>query len=71
MKVLLTEQGNIAYETALCNKCYRNKVNRDYARKMAAQSGDVNPQGKFTDCPKEADADCCICEQIGGPAWVK
>ncbi len=61
MKVLVTNQGTAAAETGLCNKCYELPENQAYAREMAAQSDDVDPNSDFVDCDFNDAVECCIC----------
>tara|TARA_Y100000310_G_scaffold244963_1_gene249875 strand:+ start:913 stop:1128 length:216 start_codon:yes stop_codon:yes gene_type:complete len=46
---LTTEDGTAAAETALCYKCYTKAENVAYAREMAAQSDDLDPNASFVD----------------------
>lgn len=61
MKALCTEQGIAAGETFLCNECYLDEANQAYAREMASQSDDVNPNSDFVDCSENHASNCCIC----------
>jgi hypothetical protein len=62
MKGLLTNQGTIAIESVLCEACFRLRENRDYAREMASQAGDVDVDKTFTDAWEiTQDVVCQIC----------
>lgn len=61
MKCLVTDQGTAAAETGLCEKCYRDSANQGYAREMASQSDDVDPNSDFVDCSGNDAVECCIC----------
>ena len=61
MKCLVNDQGTAAAETGLCEKCYDTPSNQSYAREMASQSDDVDPDGDFVDCSENDAVGCCIC----------
>ena len=61
MKCLRTDQGTAAHETGLCDNCYPAHANQCYAREMASQSDDVDPESEFVDCSENDAVSYCIC----------
>ena len=61
MKSLLTDQGTAAAETALCKNCYPDEANQGYAREMASQADDIDPESNFVDCTGNDALECIIC----------
>lgn len=61
MWALMSEQGTAASETSLCAECFPDPDNQAYAREMAAQSDDVNPESGFLDFSDNYALHCCIC----------
>jgi hypothetical protein len=61
MKCLVTDQGTAAAETFLCEECFKLEENLCYAREMASQADDIDPQSTFVDCSENDAAGCCIC----------
>ena len=60
MYALITEQGTAAAESALCNECYSNLENKQYASDQASHSGDVIP-GSWQDVTGNEALSCVIC----------
>ena len=61
MKTLVTNQGTATPETTLCEVCYKQLENQTYAREMASQADDINPNSEFVDCTGNDAVECCIC----------
>lgn len=66
MHALVSDQGTAAIEAALCENCFKEEANKKYAREMASQSDDVNPEGNFVDCSENDALKCCVCDE-GSP----
>jgi hypothetical protein len=60
---LLSDKGGICNETVLCPTCYELEENRNYAREMGAQSGDVQLR-TFHFIEGRGELRCCICEEV-------
>ena len=65
MKTLVTDQGIATSETALCESCYSDIANQNYAREMASRCDDIDPKGNFVDCTGNEAICCCICGDTG------
>ena len=58
---LLTDDGLPSTETCLCDTCYQFEENKSYAKEMASQSDDTDPDGDFVEHEPDGDEVCCIC----------
>lgn len=61
MKCLVSDQGTGTHETALCENCYKDEANQLYARNMACNADDIDPESDFVDCSGNDALDCVIC----------
>lgn len=62
MYALVSDQGTAAAETALCEDCFEDDENKDYARKQASTVlKDIPDLETFHDCTGNDVLSCCIC----------
>jgi hypothetical protein len=60
---LLSDEDIPAPETCLCEKCFKGEEAKEYAREMASQSDDVDPDGEFRKYVPNGNQVCCFCDQ--------
>jgi hypothetical protein len=63
MFALEADEGNPCGESALCGICICDSANRAYAREMASQSDDTDPDKQFKDFSDNEMLECCICNE--------